>query len=388
MGGSALVLNTWPGTLDDLAARFERMQTAEEYDPSWEDDIVATSAIWELYGHMDPANRPILNSQVMSGLDSLGFNKPADYQNRRGFERFADAYDSIVGHATAATDHEVPWYFELEQFLVMAGTENQYDIHSALPVDPEYPKVVGWEAEGHAGKIVFRDLAPLLEKYTESKAGGGFEKGETGLWGDYWESWKWTHADHIRTNVRTEYEITDLSGDELESFLKQFKNAPDVELSSTVPTYLLGGRSGGILWNDFKNRSLEHPHDAAEVLSMLFDENKPLTDRLARFNDFYAPLETSPGPLLSLATMFLMLTYPTEYVMYKYGKFSSFFEEYSDYNVSTGFEPKQYWVLNEASQRIVRRLNGMFDEDPRIDTEASMLDVHTLIWVTVGVENL
>lgn len=218
--------------------------------------------------------------------------------------------------------------------------------------------------------------------------GDGFEKEDTGLWGDYWESWKWTHADHIRNTVREEYEITDLDGDELQSFLKQFKNAPDVKLSSAVPTYLLGGRSGGILWNGFKNRSLEHPDEAATVLSVLFNETKPLTDRLVQFNDFYAPLDTSPGPLLSLATMFLMLTYPEEYVMYKYGKFSSFFAEYSDYSVSTGFNPKQYWVLNEASQRIVRRLNEMFDEDPRIKTEASMLDVHTLIWVTVGVEDL
>lgn len=169
MGGSSLVLNTWPGTLDELAARFERMRTADEYDSSWEDDIVAETVIWELYGHMDPTNRPILNSQVISGLDSLGFSKPVDYQNRRGFERFADVYESIVGHATATTDHEVPWYFELEQFLVMVGTKNQYNIHSELPIDQEYPKVVGWEAEGDAGKITFADLDPLLDKYTESR---------------------------------------------------------------------------------------------------------------------------------------------------------------------------------------------------------------------------
>lgn len=74
--------------------------------------------------------------------------------------------------------------------------------------------------------------------------------------------------------------------------------------------------------------------------------------------------------------MFLMLTYPEEYVMYRDGKFSSFFEEYSEYSVSMGFDPKQYWMLNEACHRIVPQLDELFEEDPRIDTKALMLNVH------------
>lgn len=387
IGGPSMVLTNWPGSITDLAELFEAMQSADEYDPAWETDFVTTSVLWEVYGHMDPSTRPILNGPVLSGLDAIGFDKPRTYQDRRGYDRFEDAYNSIVGHATHGTDHAVPWHFELEQFLAFIGTETHHELQKELPIDYEYPKLVGWEAEGDAGKIVFEDLQPLLEKYINSRAGGGFQQGETGLWGDYWESWKWKHADHIRTTVKSEFELTNLTASEIEPFLARFRKAPDVELSSDVPTYLLGGRSGGILWNNFKKRSLEKPEKAASVLSDLFDEDQRLSDRIAQFNDFYVEL-SSGGPRLSLATLLLMFAYPEKYVMYKFGKFSAFFEEYSDYSVETGFNPEQYWVLNEACRRILRQLQTAFDTDERFDEEASMLDVHTLIWVAVGVEEL
>lgn len=92
--------------------------------------------------------------------------------------------------------------------------------------------------------------------------------------------------------------------------------------------------------------------------------------------------------MLSLSTMFLMLTYPEEYVMYKYGKFDAFLNAYTDYTVSTGFDADQYWTLNEACRRLVRRLDAAFAENTQIQTDASMLDIHTLIWVAVNVEDL
>ena len=387
IGGPALVLKNWGGSIDDLAALFEEMQQADAYDPDWEDNFVATSVLWELYGQMKPQSRPILSGAVLSGLDALGFKRPKSYQDCGGYDRFASAYDDIVGHATAGTDHEVPWHFEIEQFLAFVGTATQYDVHAELSLDQEYPKLVGWEAEGDAGRIVFKNLDPLLDKYVNSRAGGGFQQGETGLWGDYWESWKWTHADHVQTTVKSQFELPDLTADDVEPFLKEFKKAPDVDLSSSVPTYMLGGRSGGILWNNFKKTSLDDPEEAAHVLSTLFDEDQPLGERLGQFNDFYVDL-SSGGPRLSLATMLLMFAYPDEYVMYKFGKFNAFFDAYSDYSVSTGFDTEQYWVLNEACRRIRRRLDDAFEEDPRIEDDASMLDVHTLIWVAVGVEDL
>jgi hypothetical protein len=74
--------------------------------------------------------------------------------------------------------------------------------------------------------------------------------------------------------------------------------------------------------------------------------------------------------------------------MYKYGKFDSFFSAYSDHEVSTGFDASQYWILNEACERLRQTLDEAFAADDRIGVEASMLDVHTLIWVAEGVEDL
>lgn len=388
IGGPSMVLTNWSGTIDELADLFKTMQDADRYDPGWETEFVSTGALWELYGHMDPSTRPILNGAVLSGLDGMGFETPGSYRNRSGYDRFAEIYDSLVGHATAGTAHEVPWHFEIEQFLAFVGTENRHDVYKTLPTDPEYPKLIGWEAEGDAGRIVFKPLEPVLDKYITSRAGGGFQRESTDLWGgNYWESWKWAHADHIETTVRSEFTLTDLDAEDVLPFLERFKKAPNVELSSAVPTYLLGGRSGGILWSNFKTRSEEHPEEAARVLSLLFDEEQSLADRLTQFDDFYAEL-SSGGPRLSLASMLLMFAYPQQYVMYKYGKFSSFFDAYSDYEVSTGFGSEQYWVLNEACRRILRRLSDAFENHPQIEAEASMLDVHTLIWVAVGVEGL
>lgn len=388
MGGPGLVLSQWPGTVEELAARLQEMQAADEYDPSWERDIITKTAVRELYGFMDPSSRPILSSAVTNGLNAFGFSKPASYRERPGYHTFADAYEELVGHATEGTAHEVPWHFELEQFLVMIGSEDRYEILQELPIE-KGSQLLGWHAEGQAGRITFTGVDSLLDKYIDTRVNGGFGQAEVDMWGGtYWETWKWTHATHIRETVRTNYEVSDLAAGDVEAFLNQFKNAPSVELSSSVPTYLLGGRSGGILWNEFKTHSAEHPTEAASVLSILFDESQPIRDRMTEFNDFYAALDTSGGPLLSLASVLLMLTYPDTYVMYKYGKFASFFGEYSDFDVATGFDATQYWVLNEACQRLKRTMNEAFTADERISTDASMLDVHTLIWVAVGVEEL
>lgn len=388
MGGPGLVLREWPGTLDELADQLGRMQSAAEYDPAWERKFITKTAVRELYGFMDPSSRPILSSTVTTGLNAIGFPKPTSYQDRSGYDTFADIYDQHVGHATAGTDHAVPWHFELEQFLAMLGAQDRRAILEELPVENKQAQLMGWHAEGQAGRITFHGVDALVDKYLQTRMNGGFGQTEVGTWGgNYWESWKWTHARHIRDNLRTTYDITALDPGEIEKFIEIFRKAPPVELSSSVPTYLLGGQSGGILWNDFKNRSLENPDKSAEVLSTLFDETDPIRERLRTFNDWYSEL-TSGGPLLSLATVLLMLTYPDRYVMYKYGKFASFFGAYSDYEVSTGFDATQYWVLNEACERLRRMMDETMGAGEQVEMDASMLDVHTLIWVGEDVEDL
>jgi hypothetical protein len=120
---------------------------------------------------------------VTSGLDDFGFDKPTSYRDRDGYEAFADAYDAVVGHATAGTDHEVPWHFEIEQFLVMLGTTDRVEVLEELPVPADAPDLTGWHAEGQAGRITFQGVDVLIDKYIEARARDGFEQPESETWG-------------------------------------------------------------------------------------------------------------------------------------------------------------------------------------------------------------
>ena len=188
-------------------------------------------------------------------------------------------------------------------------------------------------------------------------------------------SWKWAYQEHIAHAVKSQFDLANLTASDIEPLMHALDER--VDLSSHVPTYMLGGRSGGIAWGDFKSISVEQPEEAAEVLSLVFDKSEYIGDRLRRFREFYSDIDTSGGPLLSLASVLLMFVYPDEYIMYRYTEHSHFFEEYSDYDITTGFDIEQYWVFNEACRAIKERLNERLDD-------ASLLDVHTLIWVWHG----
>jgi hypothetical protein len=56
--------------------------------------------------------------------------------------------------------------------------------------------------------------------------------------------------------------------------------------------------------------------------------------------------------------------------------------------VSTGFDATQYWVLNEACERLRRMMDETMGAGEQVEMDASMLDVHTLIWVAEDVEDL
>lgn len=245
VGGPSLVLNSWPGTVEDLARQFNTMQAATAYDPAWEESFVATGALWELYGHMDPTSRPILNSAVLTGLDGFGFQKPHSYQDRTGYDRFATAYEAVVGHATTGTDHEVPWHFEIEQCLSMLGELDMETLTDELSEGSSESHLAGCQAEGNAGRIAFQNIEPLLDEYIQSRAAGGFSQEDTDTWGsNHWESWKWAHADHIQTDVRSTFDLTALDGADVEPFLAHAVHRKSNYRVTSRRTCSAGARAG------------------------------------------------------------------------------------------------------------------------------------------------
>ncbi len=377
-GGPTALLKKWDGEVDELALEFERIQEATEYDPIWERHFLTNQGVWELYGRLHPETAPILNSECSRGLAFMGFSRPSAYTGAQTeWNEFRSVYDTHVGHATAGTDHEVPLNHEMSEFLWFVATTDEDELRRTLlaGVD-EYRPLVGWRNETPlSNDIQFSGLMPILDGYVTAKKQGGFERdGPDDLWNKgHWEDWKDEYLQHMETHVKPKYDLTDLSAADVEPLLDDLTES--TTLSTPVPSYMLGGQQGGILWSEFKNASLEDPGEAAATLSYLFDTDEDVNIRLDRFATFYRNLDTSGGPLLSLATVFLTFAYPQDYVFYKYSRMNHFFDEFADYNVRTGFNTDQYWKLNTACK------TQILDDLARDLDNATLLDVYTLLYV-------
>ena len=376
VGGPGLVLKRW-ASVDELATGIEQIRRADAYDPDWESRFPMKTAVWELYGRLHPETAPILYSESCRGLEYMGFSLPRTFADAETeWLAFKRVYESHVGHATKGTDHEAPLHHEICEFLQLIANPDEDAIVDLLQSDEEYQPLTGWRDElPLKNDIGLRGHVEHVEGYIEAKKRGGFERdGPKNLWNeDHWEVWKEEYREHVRTVVEPRYDLTNLSADELEPLFDDLNES--VSISTPIPTHMLGGRHGGILWGKFKARTFEHPEEAAAVLSYLFEEDEDLDIRLDRFGRFYGQIDPGGGALLSLATILLTFVYPREYVFYKWSEMASFFGDFADYNVNQGYNTTQYWKLNLACKEqmlsaLDRELEG-----------ATLLDVHSLLYV-------
>lgn len=117
MGGPSLVRKHWE-SVEDFAAFVSTIRDAETYDPSWEENFITGSMIWEVYGRSHPEREPILSGDACQGLRRFGYGTVHSFEEgREAMLEFRADYEEIVGHATAGTDHEVPLWDEIETFL-------------------------------------------------------------------------------------------------------------------------------------------------------------------------------------------------------------------------------------------------------------------------------
>ena len=79
LGGAGSVLTHWKDDLEGLAARIETIRTASEYDPTWESGFPSETAMWELYGRLNPGDVPIIYSECLRGLREFGYDQPATF---------------------------------------------------------------------------------------------------------------------------------------------------------------------------------------------------------------------------------------------------------------------------------------------------------------------
>lgn len=117
MGGVALVRNSWE-SIDAFAAFVRSIREADAYDTAWEENFVTSSMVWELYGRLHPEREPILSGNACQTLHNFGYGTGHTFADtREKMLEFREQYESVVGHATAGTDHEVPLWDEIEMFL-------------------------------------------------------------------------------------------------------------------------------------------------------------------------------------------------------------------------------------------------------------------------------
>jgi DNA polymerase III delta prime subunit len=120
-GAASKIYEKWKNdgrTDDELAVVIREIHESESYNSDWEDELGAQKTVWELFGFLHIDDCPIINSCAQTGLEFFGYDCPDNYEgNAEVFNEFRDNYESVVGHATAGTDYEVPINFEIDQLF-------------------------------------------------------------------------------------------------------------------------------------------------------------------------------------------------------------------------------------------------------------------------------
>lgn len=207
----------------------------------------------------------------------------------------------------------------------------------------------------------------LVSSYIEAFEEGGFD--EDGEYG--WETWKLDYLEHFQTEIADHFDLRNLRAEDIEPILNRLD---DQKVESTNIAAKMMGYGAG--WYGLKAAAESDSAEAAEALSLLFDEDEPLVERLETFREFCGEeIEElgTEGHILGIASFLLMYAYPQRYVFYKWAEFRSFFEQHFSYTVSQGFDPGQYVELLDPCETVLERLESEMDG-------ASMIHVHNVIW--------
>ena len=381
---AATVLNLWPGSITGLASFLDEIRTAEEYDADWEDRANWGLAVAELYTRTNP-ERPIVSDQARRGLRKFGIEPAVEFESLRDqITSFREVYVDVDGRVTGSNETPLSVYEEIDQLfaLVTTATTDEIAASETGPQSELYAALRGYPAASTNDRgpieIDLEAATPAIDGHVAARRNKAYADTDTEHWaGTHYETWKWDFAEYVSEQVAASFTLDNLAGEDVEPFFNAFwANADEYTdtdvLSTPVPQYLLG-RWGVVQLQDFQATCLDDPEEAAAVLSVLFDEDVHLVDRLRGFHTFAASDEVSDGNLLRIATTLLMGVYPDKYVNFQYERFDTFFSSSANLDsLNTGFDAQQY-------SRIVLACRDIRDAMRQELPDASMLDVHTLI---------
>lgn len=393
--GPDLLVSTFDGDVADLARFLETLRSADAFDPSWSDRLGWDWALWELYTRLDTGAPAILTEDAAAGLGELGPRVGGSFDERMAtLRRFADRYTDVVGHPTGGTDHEVPVRVELEELFGLLTRLDTDAVAAQLkgPYGDVYRHLYGGR-EAPADRtdpVTLVDEATVVYAYAWGKANDAYGRDEqTAYWGgQHWESWKDDYVAYFDDTVRGRYDLTDLDPGDVGPLFEDVTRRDATDLSASVAEYLMGGQWGQYTWNDVEDHLVANPRAASGMLSLFFDDDVHVVDRLQAFKEHSIHVTTeegrSPGSVERMATSLLMLASPDDHVGLPPRKTATLLADLSTLpEYKSGFRPRQYGVVVHALRDLrdeIRRALAELDGDG----EVTMLDVHNVIWMYEG----
>lgn len=391
--GGPILRSSFNGDLNDLVDFVDTLRSTESFDSDWEARMGGWKIpVWELFSRLSDSS-PIVTSESVAGLAWFGIDAARGFDShRRALEDFCTMYDDIAGHPTAGTSYELEPRIEVDELMRLVQSLDKQSLAPELkgPYGDFYRVLYGG-SEGEKGRVdavELIDVGPIVRAYAWGKVNGAYvDDDNTPYWqGSHWEnSWKEQYAQYIDTDVRDRFDLADLDPDDIDPLFEALMDRDASSLSKPVANQIMGSQWGQYTWNDVVDHFRGHPIEASQVLSLFFDDDVDVVDRLAAFREHTIHIAEEdgrgPGTLERMATSLLMFVYPEEHIGLPSARTKSFMEAKSTLpKFRSGFRPRQYWTVIVPLRELREELSAMLN-DRGYEHTVSMIDVHSIIWM-------
>ena len=380
-----VVINLYVSDFEATAEQLASIPTAEEYRPEWSDVLPISAVGMELYGRTHQPASVIPSDQAVKALRKFNLSSSNAFEARvTSIQSFIELYRNRVGHLLS--DSGIPLTEEVDQLFRLVTTVTRDDLEAGIdgPQKELFQALLGYEGPntgGQSGPItVYRDSAwSAVDGHLDARNRGAYDDlEETEHWGGtHIETWKWDFAEYVEEVIKSEFTLDELGPEDIDPFFDRWNASSDAyggRIGSQTPKKMMS-RYGKDKYTYACEFCRENPEQAADKLSTLFDESIHVETRLEQFEGLLPDDILKAGSLLRFVSSFLMFAYPQEYVTFQYQRFNDFFSAHTSVeSLETGFDTRQYYRVVLACRDIRDWLAEDLDD-------ASMLDVHTLIYV-------
>lgn len=236
--------------IEQLQTVLSEMSSADEFDPSWIDNLGGIGTGWgiyELYGRLQGGHEPIPSTDAQSVLNDLGYDVENDPNAVvDSIPEFREMYDTHVGHASQGTPYEIPVYAEIDEFFELVETADRDLINAQLTgtYASLFRPLIGYGIHTETSESFrWTGVDELIEDHVEARDSGAYgEDGDTHWGGGHVESWKWQFRDYFQEVVWSEFDLTELDAEDVPNLFNMIQEpAAEFDVVSNVPAKMMGG---------------------------------------------------------------------------------------------------------------------------------------------------